>query len=162
MSVFSLVAVLSVVLGASGSPVVVYEARVAQYKEAAEAAKGKLPGAVDADPESVTAGLLQQAPVVVAVGQKALNKVKTLAPGVPVVFTMVLSPGADLVNGNVSGVPLEADPRSGARVRALAWRQAQAGGGGLRREGWFGAARHGPARGFRAGVDPGAEGRVFA
>jgi putative ABC transport system substrate-binding protein len=110
MSVLSLVAVMSVVLAASGSPVVVYEARVAQYKEAAEAAKGKLPGAVDADPESVTAGLLQQAPVVVAVGQKALNKVKTLAPGVPVVFTMVLSPGPDLVNGNVSGVPLEADP----------------------------------------------------
>jgi putative tryptophan/tyrosine transport system substrate-binding protein len=95
----------------AGPPVVLVEAKVAQYREAAEAAKRHLSGSIEVDPsDPAAAAKLNEAPVVVAVGQKSLAMAKASAEKVPVVFCMVLGLNKSLLGTGVTGVPIEADP----------------------------------------------------
>src|SRR5947209_8781989 len=113
---------LAALLGASltGAPVVVVEANVTQFKLAAHAAESHLPGAVEVEPGAADLeAQLKQAPVVVALGRKALAVSREHAGNRPVVFCMVLGVGAADLAPNVTGVPLEADPKEVlARIRA--------------------------------------------
>ena len=93
------------------APVVVYEREVSQYRTAAAAATTHLPGATQLEPNDPgLANALHDAPVIVAVGRKALAAVLAIAHDKPVVFSMVLGVTRADVSNNVTGVPLESDP----------------------------------------------------
>src|SRR5207302_1986224 len=81
-----------------------------------------LADAVEADPADANlAGKLADAPVVVAVGRKALAAAKAKAgPRAAVVFCMVLGVTSADLGPAVTGVPLESDPKEVfARLHAV-------------------------------------------
>lgn len=101
---------------ALAQPLVLVETKVAQYRDASAAVRRHLTGARELDPSDASAPeAIKAAPVVVAVGQKALNLATQHAAGVPVVFCMVLGASSRQLSGNVTGVPLEPDPAATLR-----------------------------------------------
>jgi putative tryptophan/tyrosine transport system substrate-binding protein len=93
------------------TPVIVTEASVAQFRQAANAAKKHLPGAIEVDPSDPNLGArLAGASVILAVGQNSLAATRRTAPTKPVVFCVVLGMSDALLARNVTGVSLEADP----------------------------------------------------
>jgi ABC-type uncharacterized transport system substrate-binding protein len=113
MFALALTAVISSAL-AAGQTVILDEAQIEQYRVAAAAAKRHLPGAVElglSDPQ--VAGQLATAPLVVAVGRKALALAREKTPATtPIVFSMVLGVTASDWSRNVTGVPLGVDPKA--------------------------------------------------
>ncbi len=107
---------------AAPPPIVLVEGRVAQYREAAAAAKKHLPGAEELEVDAPDAGQkLAEAPLIVPVGQRALALAREKAPNTPVVFCMVLGVTRASLAPNVTGVPLESDPAALLNhVRAIA------------------------------------------
>lgn len=105
-------ALLLPLTAARAQPVILVEAKIAQYREAAVAAREALgAGVVEVDPSAPDAlERLKNAPVVIAVGQRALTLARSLSPVRPVVFCMVLGVRRDVLSGAVTGVPLETDP----------------------------------------------------
>ena len=106
---------------AAAGPVVLSEAKVVQYREAADAARDQLTGSALlelSDPQ--VEAQLAQASVIVAVGLKALTLAKAKAPNTPVVFCMVLGVGSAMLSDRVTGVPMEPDPgRTLAQIKAV-------------------------------------------
>lgn len=99
--------------GLAAPPVIVSEAAVAQYRQAAGAAAAALPGARTMDvAQDGLAEALRQAPVIVAVGQQALGLARQHAPQVPLVLCMVLGVQRGTFSDTVTGIPLAPDPRS--------------------------------------------------
>jgi len=110
--IWALLGLHALALGGSGAAVVV-ENRVPQYQQAARAAEQHLPGVVEVDPGAADLEeKLSQAAVVLAVGRKALSMAREHALGKPVVFCMVLGVSEGDLAQNVTGVPLESDPRA--------------------------------------------------
>ena len=108
---------------AGSAPVVVVESHVSQYRTAAKAAETHLPGAVEVEPaDEALAAKLAGAPVVVAVGRKALSAARArAATDAVVVFCMVLGVTSADLGPASTGVPLESDPRvTVARIRQIA------------------------------------------
>lgn len=106
---------------AVAGPVVVTEMKVAQYREAADAARAQLAGSALVDlADAQVDAQLAQANVIVAVGQKSLTLAKSKAPNTPVVFCMVLGVGKSGLSDRVTGVPMEPDPaRALAAIKAV-------------------------------------------
>lgn len=106
-------AVLAAVEASAAQPVILVEGKVAQYRIAAFAAQRFLPGALEVDPGAANAGAkLATASVILAVGQRSFGVAREKAPGTPTVFCMLLGAKPAMLAGNVTGVPLESDPRS--------------------------------------------------
>ena len=97
------------------------ESKITQYRQAAEGVRQQLHGVSEIDPAApALAAKLALAPLVVAVGRKALEAVRPLAKQ-PVVFCMVLGVAASDLTRNISGVPMAPDPRQAlAALHALA------------------------------------------
>lgn len=109
----ALLAVLLPTWGLAAPPVIVSEAAVAQYRQAAGAAGAALPGARTMDvAQAGLAEALREAPVIVAVGQQALGLARQHAPEVPLVLCMVLGVQRGTFGDTVTGIPLAPDPRS--------------------------------------------------
>jgi putative ABC transport system substrate-binding protein len=90
---------------------VLYEPKVPPFREAAAAAHAVLSGSVDLDAnDPATEGKLNDASVVIAVGQKAFNLAKSKVPKTPIVFCMVLGINRSSLTTFVTGVPMEPDP----------------------------------------------------
>ncbi len=118
-----LILALSVPLSAAaGPPVILVEAKVAPYREAAASVKRQLVDAIELEPTAPDVqSAVASAPVVVAVGNKALGVARQTAGNVPVVFCMVLGVTQAMLSPTVTGVPLESDPRATfAHLRAVA------------------------------------------
>jgi putative ABC transport system substrate-binding protein len=97
---------------AAGGVVAITDGRVAQYKEALTAAQGVISDAtvVDLAAGDPSAKLKELQPgVILAVGQRALQAARALAPETPVVHCMVLGAAA-AGSRNVTGVRLEVSP----------------------------------------------------
>jgi putative ABC transport system substrate-binding protein len=96
----------------AGGVVAISDERVAQYREALDAAKELLSAARVLDPNaSDIADQLKRADpaVVLAVGQKALQAAKSAAPNLPTVYCLVLGAHA-AASRTVTGVGLEVAP----------------------------------------------------
>jgi putative ABC transport system substrate-binding protein len=96
---------------AAGAPVVLYEPNVPPYREAADAAHGSLSGSLELDLSDPAAeARLADAPVIVAVGKKAMSFAQARAPKTPLVFCMVLGVTRAALTPYVTGLPMEPDP----------------------------------------------------
>jgi putative ABC transport system substrate-binding protein len=96
----------------AGGVVALGDERVAQYKEALQAAREVLHDAaiVDSTAADAVERLRSADPgVIIAVGQKALQLAARAAPSTPTVFCMVLGASA-VASRNVTGVKLEVAP----------------------------------------------------
>jgi putative ABC transport system substrate-binding protein len=93
----------------AGAPLIVAEMKVPQYREAVTALMHQVPDAVQVDPGQVTAEQVNNASLVVPVGQKAYTQVRSIAPSAVVVFSMVLGATSAMSTASVTGVPLEVD-----------------------------------------------------
>ncbi len=92
-------------------PLVLVEARVAQYREAAAGVRKQLPAAEEVDVDAPDlAERLAQTPLIIPVGQRALALAREKAPTTPLVFCMVLGVTTASLSPGVTGVPLESDP----------------------------------------------------
>src|SRR5260370_24914988 len=93
--------------GASAGGVIVGSDKVAEHKEAIEAARSVAPDFSFADEDSPDAAeQLRHADVILAVGARALVMARTVAPDKPVVYAMV--PAAEaLPTKLITGVALE-------------------------------------------------------
>jgi len=98
-------------VAAASPPVVVLETKVEQFRVAAKSAEAHLPNAVEVEATAPDLeAKLQNAPVILAVGRRALNAAREHAGNTPVVFCMVLGVTKADFSTAVTGVPLEADP----------------------------------------------------
>ncbi|MBS2031852.1 MAG: hypothetical protein JST54_28405 [Deltaproteobacteria bacterium] len=98
-------------VAAAAPPVVVVESKVEQFRVAAKAAESHLSNAVEVEPSAPDLeAKLQGAPVVVAVGRRALTAAREHAGNATIVFCMVLGVTQNDLSGTITGVPLEADP----------------------------------------------------
>lgn len=99
-------------LASAEAPLIVFDERVAQYKSAAAGARRQLSGATEVNPSSGDlAAKMAEASVVVAIGQAAFSAAQKAAPDKPVVYCLVLGVNLSGSAANVTGVPMETDPR---------------------------------------------------
>lgn len=122
MRSWALASVIASTAAWAGPPVVLFEAKVAQFKEAASIAKAQLNGAVEVDlADAAALEQLPTSPVIVAVGQKALTLAKERAPSTPIVFCLALGVSKEQLSATVTGIPFEPDPESTlARLKEVA------------------------------------------
>src|SRR5262245_34844817 len=89
--------------GSAAQAVVVVEANVVQYREAADAVAQQLPGAERVEPDNrYLAAMIAKSSVVVAVGQRSMAAATSQANGVPIVFCMVLGVSESTLSNSVT------------------------------------------------------------
>jgi len=119
-----LIVVTSLVIAAAAhaaGPVILFEQKVSQFREAAASASSALPATEVDLGDSSGVSKLAEATVIVAIGQKALQLALDKAPNVPTVFCLVLGATRAQLSDTVTGVPFEPDPiTSVARLREVA------------------------------------------
>lgn len=103
----------------AGNAVILVEEQVAEYAQAANAAKKYLSDAKVVHPDNA-ASALPGASVVLAVGKKALQVTRQSNLTVPVVYCMMLGLGRSSLGPLETGVPLESDPANAlAQMKAV-------------------------------------------
>lgn len=94
-------------------PVILVESQIPQYSQASVAVRKYLKDAIEVDPSAAEGdGRVASAPLIVAVGSKALQAARKGAPSKPTVFCMLLGVSPAMLGPTVTGVPLEPDPKT--------------------------------------------------
>ena len=91
-------------------PVILFETKVSQFREAATAAQALVPSAEIDIADEAGVAKLSGASVVLAIGQKAFALAMEKVPKSPIVFCLVIGVTRDHLKDNITGVPFEADP----------------------------------------------------
>ena len=94
----------------AAGPVILFEPKVGQFREAATAAQALIPSVEVDIADADAAGKLAEATVVIAIGQKAFQVAVERAPKAPIVFCLALGVTREQLKDNITGVPFEPDP----------------------------------------------------
>lgn len=105
----------------AGGPVVLLETKVSQFRDAATAAHSQAPGVEVDVGDADAAAKLADAPVIIAIGQKAFQLAIDKAPKATIIFCLVLGVTRERLTETITGVPFEPDPvTSVAKLREVA------------------------------------------
>ncbi len=94
----------------AGSPIVLLERKVPQFREAAAGAMTLVTGAEVDVGDADAPARLSQASVVIAIGQKAFQFALEKVPKTAIVFCLTLGVARSQLSDTITGVPFEPDP----------------------------------------------------
>lgn len=94
----------------AAGPVILFEPKVGQFREAATAAQALLPSLEVDVADAAALGKLSEATVVIAIGQRAFQLAVEKVPKSPIVFCLALGVTREQLKENITGVPFEPDP----------------------------------------------------